>query len=410
MNIDPINKFNLLSNVTEGERWALAIEGVISCRRNEVPTCSSARLCKGSNSLALVIQRMTREMQHHEAVLAKMQKEVDDKSSHHIVETLSVLQTRVSARIARYNSQHGIIYKFIMRLLGRDIDAAANQFQATCMTIKALFKKTIPIDRTADLSPLTNHHKFSTLDEAGRFVKFSIYIHLLPLARHLQATFDEVAELVMTNSIRRDDIPVMAVKLIKFKNPKDLLDVQKVLEILDEAGMSSFFYHGTNVCALEVMREHGLGTTQRDYDVDLLRRVGVVPQSSSGRNTDVFYVSGLPDYSYAYANRSPEWMYMSGRRPMDSNVSDADRKQFHALRERYEKTTEIALIQIQLSHTPDSNQRRVQIGEIRRHDIPESFLITQYACHQNVNKQISNADFNPVSVVFYRLPRLSIKS
>lgn len=404
-----IAELNNWNNIGDGQRWMKSSDGFIKTQNlQQHPKSGFERLTTGSNSLALVIQGMTQELLRN-AQNSAGQKEAEEKDLP-IAAMVTDLQLKVTAKIKKYNQQHNCLYKFVMRLLGRDVEKAAKEFTEACLTIKLIYNKCIPVDRTSELESLTKDHRFSKLKEDERFVKFSLYIQILPLARHLNATFDEVANLVLSNPFTRMDAPLVAGQLIEQKKKlKASENLEEILKILDEAGMCSYYYHGTNIYALEVMKTHGLGTDKRDYDPALLQRVELLASGNSGLKTEQFHVSGCADFSYGYANRSPEWAYLSnGRYP--EHVSKEDRAAHDALREKYSKTTEIALVQIQLVHKENAGRLKANVDFVRSGQGSPTFVIKNFAQDHNINKVIRNADFHPVSVVYYRLPRLSVQA
>lgn len=405
MSVDLLTKINGLAALSDGQRWFLEpSHQIVIKEKNQLPQNRIRLFLSGNNSLANTIQQISKELQ----TASQLQnKEMDAKTSA-IVGSLQTLREKVATKIKKYNESHGWLYKLFMRIIGRDIDVAKRSFDAVCSAIKSV-NKAIPIDRTQDLESLTKHHQFSKLGENAKFAKISIYIHMLALAQPLNVSYSELANLLMSKDFGRDDIPAVSLELFKLKKGWTLPnDAEKMLELLDHYGLASFYYHGTNTFALKTICEHGLGSSKRDYDPEFLSNLGIIPQTVTGFKTSAFYVSGLPDFSYGYANRSPEWLWFAKGKFHD-HVSASDRTTFEATRKKYESTTEIALLQIQMKHVPDEARRKVNIEFAQKNDAYD-FAYKNFICFQGVNEKIENANFDPVKVVYYMLPKLTVRA
>ena len=420
-------KIEAWGSLQESQRWFCQGERVFRHSKELLPQGRFVRLFSGSNSLACAIQQMTKEILQAKPQQGTLSKS-ESKASAEFLDTdrlgnsIRVLQEKIASKVAKYNQNHTWIYKLFMRIIGRDVDAAKRQFDAVCATIPAKVdvqskvipsKSLFPIDGTEQLASILQHSQFSLLSESGKFVKLSIYIHMLPLAKHLKASFSEVADLLMSQSLGREDYQKAALVLIQSKTGMTPdKDPEKILEILDDCGMTSFFYHGTNIHALAVMKEHGLGSVKRDYDIELLKRIGVIWQKASGMNKAAFYVAGKADVSYGYANRSPEWVFTAQHLEKTAGITQQDYEQYQALKAKYSKVTQIALLQIKFPHiNRTAAERAALIKYVRENGLSiENDIIQHSIMNNNIDKRIENGEFNPESVVYYLLPRLSIKS
>ncbi|MFA5871374.1 MAG: hypothetical protein WC858_01500 [Parcubacteria group bacterium] len=84
--------------------------------------------------------------------------------------------------------------------------------------------------------------------------------------------------------------------------------LQSVMEI---------YFHGTNLSALEGIREHGLSRERRDFEcneieemISIMKRIGESEQTFGWyklNSEDKIFVTGDAEAAYSYAEGSPEW-------------------------------------------------------------------------------------------------------
>ena len=265
---------------------------------------------------------------------------------------------------------------------------------------EALCKSRVPSDRTSDLAALLKDHRFTVInDDRQKKTVLSIYIHLLPLVRHLDANLSDLVDIVSTgrfslNTGLDDGYTVAAVELIKRKKEWTLKEnLREMILLARECGLTCYSYHGTNLRALDNILKNGLGSTTRDYDPKMIAN-----QKLSGSDPTTFYVASRPDYSYSYSLNSPEWAYMTGNFSSASQQEEA---------RKYQAYTEVALVQIRRAPKEDLSEKIIAARVEYAAESNNHLLMFQHSiASRDIDEKVQADTFRPLEVVYYRLPKL----
>lgn len=396
MNVNKAELFCNWTDLKQGQRW-LTKNQVISLGNERVHPWLYQRISSSQSSLSSAIQEMNRQL----STVVDDPNLPDPQSRLALQNAVVLLQKTVNAKIKSYNQKHCRIYLLFMRCLGRDANNAKLEFDRQCEALKGKwnFGSKIPVDCSYKLRELIEDPRFDQFNDDLKKSRVGKYVHLIPLAEFLNYPLKDLAELIL---VSRDSITDLAILLIRQAKGWTLeRDLKQILSFLDQCGLDAYVYHGTNVHAMQLIQQYGFGSSRRDYDVDLLRRVGATFGTKSNLDLNTFWVAGSASESYGYANSSPEWWSLrDNRRLVFSN--ETERSAYSELVKKYDQANEACLIQMRF---PSRRAISPYLNLVESGELPPSAVVSYLIEDSNSNK-IHNSDFFPISMAYYRLPRL----
>jgi len=412
-----INALNQFNSIPSHGRWIFnnSSNSISHGKRTDLTFCE---ILQGRNSLAQNIR--------------KMEETIRSLNSSTIGETesslLYQLQGNVNIRSRDYNKAHSAIYKFFMKLLGRDVDAAYSTFnktvdgilrdysnrkwaqieqerkiqaaeqkrQAEQLAIEneriaaekaealleslirpveedcAIDGKYVPVDQTAKLNILFQFDKYINAKDEHKLQLLCGFIHLMPLAESLDATPEELLETLSSvnanngklsgegSFYRTNRIEQAAIKLVEIKKQLDWeKDWKEILIHLYKSRINQYTYHGTNRVSLESIKRHGMGSNERDYTDEEMKKLdkyrNYTPSALaqifnikftpglSAKWKDGFYTSDLPHGAFIYGQFAPEWLFTLETQKDKAFLNCPEREE---LLQKYRSHKTFSLIQI----------------------------------------------------------------
>ncbi|MCH9612730.1 MAG: hypothetical protein S4CHLAM102_12270 [Chlamydiia bacterium] len=261
----------------------------------------------------------------------------------------------------------------------------------------------IATNQTESLFPcFTKHHTptWSVLSE---------YIHLLPLARYLDISNDELAQLLEQPPIQH--LPHLAgyntqliahtLDLIEAKTHLTWAnDFREILLLLKKSKMNHFYYHGTNLSSLKYIEAHGFCGMERDYaveDIEWLEKDGFHIGTGSAQKLDTFYISGRVEVSCDYGIHSPEWLDQT----LSAHPEGANHPILRKYISQYLHPKQFALIAIQYKPRHPLSKKKIQTLTLQ-----EAISYLPYMIYNTEsNREIHTQDVCTSTLHYYLLPK-----